>query len=109
MHDLIHCLSFYCTSNSILSARTSAMCLQYLGDITLTLGWRYLLALSTLPLALFLILSPKLLPESLMYLATTGQKDKVEEELKKVARINKRPDLVGTLILDEQSNQESRG
>jgi len=74
-----------------------------------TLGWRYLLALSTLPLALFLILSPKLLPESLMYLATTGQKDKVEEELKKVAKINKRPDLVGTLILDEQSNQESRG
>ena len=58
--------------------------IQYLGDITLTLGWRYLLALSTLPLALFLILSPKLLPESLMYLATTGQKDKVEEELKKV-------------------------
>ena len=70
--------------HSILSARTSAMCLQYLEYITLTLGWRYLLALSTLPLTLFLILSPKLLPESLMYLATTGQKDKVEEELKKV-------------------------
>ena len=52
-----------------------------------TLGWRYLLALSTIPLGIFVIMGPKLLPESPMYLATTGQKDRVENELKKV-RIN---------------------
>ena len=49
-----------------------------------TLGWRYLLALSTIPLGIFVIMGPKLLPESPMYLATTGQKDRVENELKKV-------------------------
>ena len=49
-----------------------------------SLGWRYLLGLSSLPLVFFVLIAPKTLPESPMYLSATGQKEKVEEQLKKV-------------------------
>lgn len=49
-----------------------------------TLGWRYLVAFSTLPLVLFLMMSPRL-PESPMYLAVMGKKQAVEDQLNEVA------------------------
>ena len=49
------------------------------------LGWRYLVAVSALPLLIFVFLFwPCGFPESLMYLATTGQRSKLQEELVKV-------------------------
>jgi MFS family permease len=49
-----------------------------------TLGWRWLIGLSTIPITCFVILSPIILPESPLYLASTGQKEKVQEQLNKV-------------------------
>lgn len=54
-----------------------------------TLGWRYLVAFSTLPLAIFVIFAPKMVPESPYYLASTGQKEKVKEILHQVRQHNK--------------------
>ncbi len=49
-----------------------------------SLGWRYLVGLSTVPLTLFALLAPKIMPESPHYLATVGQKERAIIELKKV-------------------------
>ena len=49
-----------------------------------TLGWRYLVALSTLPMITFLLIGPKFMPESPLYLAATGQKSRVMDQLNKV-------------------------
>ena len=50
-----------------------------------TLGWRYLMGFSVLPLASFVIMSPFILPESPFYLASIGDKNRVEIELEKVS------------------------
>ncbi len=44
------------------------------------LGWRYLVAFSSLPLVVVLVFS-FFLPESLFYLAATGQEERVEKTL----------------------------
>ena len=50
------------------------------------LGWRYLVAISALPLGIFVLLFQFVgFPESLMYLATTGQRSKLQEELTRVS------------------------
>ena len=73
------------------------------------LGWRYLVAISSLPLLVFLLLS-RFLPESLMFLAITGQKDMVERQLNEVARLNEKPAIHGNLVLDEEAaSSASRG
>ena len=95
-------LSFYWALGALFLALLAWMVMP-------TLGWRYLVGLSTLPLALFVILSPKLLPESPLYLSSIGQKEKVLVELQKVADINQRPALVGDLVLEEQTKPEARG
>ena len=51
-----------------------------------TLGWRYLVGFSVLPLASFVIMSPFILPESPFYLASIGDKNRVEIELAKVSK-----------------------
>lgn len=72
-----------------------------------TLGWRYLVFFSTLPLVAFLIMSP-MLPESPMYLAVMGKKAAVEDQLNRVARMNGKPLMHGHLVLDE-STSNARG
>jgi hypothetical protein len=52
-----------------------------------TLGWRYLVGISVLPLVCFILFSP-LIPESLLYLSVSGQKKKAEELIAKVRIIN---------------------
>ncbi len=49
------------------------------------LGWRYLLAFSTVPLLLFVAAAPKHLPESPIYLASRGKKEEAEELVKRVS------------------------
>ena len=52
------------------------------------LGWRWLLAVSSLPLLCLALLYP-ILPESPYWLAATGRTREAEEALQKVARVNK--------------------
>eukprot|EP00095_Tigriopus_kingsejongensis_P011644 maker-scaffold564_size136232-snap-gene-0.31 protein:Tk11644 transcript:maker-scaffold564_size136232-snap-gene-0.31-mRNA-1 annotation:"synaptic vesicle 2-related protein" len=73
-----------------------------------TLGWRYLVAFSTLPLFLFLIFA-RHLPESPMYLAVTGQKQAVQEVLDRIAKMNEKRRVHGQLILDEETTASQRG
>merc|ERR1712062_307355 len=73
------------------------------------LGWRYLVGFSVLPLASFVVMSPFILPESPFYLASIGNKKQVEIELAKVAKMNKKPALLGTLELCEATNKAARG
>ena len=53
-----------------------------------TLGWRYLVAVSVIPLLIFLFFSP-IIPESLLYLSVSGQQKRAE---KLIARVN--PSLI---------------
>ena len=73
------------------------------------LGWRYLIFFSSLPLTLFTIMATFLLPESPMYLALTGQKTRVQNEINKIAKRNKKPALVGELTIEESISSETRG
>ena len=67
------------------------------------------MAISSLPLLVFLLFS-RFLPESLMFLAVTGQKDLVERQLNTVARLNEKPAIHGNLVLDEETaSSASRG
>jgi MFS family permease len=53
-----------------------------------TLGWRYLVGISVLPLVCFILFSP-LIPESLLYLSVSGQKKKAEKLIAKVRITNR--------------------
>lgn len=54
------------------------------------LGWRWLLALSSLPLFLLTLLFP-LLPESPFFLASIGRTASAQQVLEQVARANSKP------------------
>ena len=54
------------------------------GVMTPELGWRYLLAISSLPLLIVLTVC-HWIPESFLYLAATGQRKKAEEHLHRVS------------------------
>lgn len=99
-------MSFYWACGAVFLAILSWIVMPSFGPET---GWRYLIAFSTFPLGLFTLLSPTLIPESLQYLATSGDKEQVIQQLNNIARINKKPPMKGTLRLDEQSSQENRG
>ncbi|CAI6367334.1 unnamed protein product [Macrosiphum euphorbiae] len=73
-----------------------------------TLGWKWLLVLSTAPLLGFACVCPWL-PESAKYLVTNGQTDKAIETLKKVAYDNGKPMLLGRLVVDDVVLEEKRG
>ncbi|XP_026475500.1 synaptic vesicle 2-related protein-like [Ctenocephalides felis] len=64
-----------------------------------TLGWRWLLGLSTIPLLAFAIVTPWL-PESARYHIACGQTEKALSTLHQVAKDNGRPMLLGRLVLD---------
>lgn len=70
-------LSFWWASGALFLAFLSWLVMP-------TLGWQYLVALSTLPMLLFLLIAPKILPETPIYLASIGKKEKVQEILNKV-------------------------
>ncbi|XP_050305752.1 synaptic vesicle 2-related protein [Anthonomus grandis grandis] len=74
-----------------------------------TLGWQWLLALSTGPLLAFAMICPWL-PESARYHVVSGQTDKALETLEKIAKDNGKPMLLGRLVVDEASlNSPHRG
>lgn len=63
------------------------------------LGWRWLLGLSALPLFVFACITPWL-PESARYHVTSGQSDKALETLEQIAKDNRRPMLLGRLVVE---------
>ncbi|GAB6023587.1 hypothetical protein CHUAL_008357 [Chamberlinius hualienensis] len=65
-----------------------------------TLGWRWLLGLSALPLLLFVLCSIWM-PESARFHAANGNYDKALATLKTIAMENKKPMPPGRLILDD--------
>uniref|UniRef100_A0A182JWA3 Major facilitator superfamily (MFS) profile domain-containing protein n=1 Tax=Anopheles christyi TaxID=43041 RepID=A0A182JWA3_9DIPT len=74
--------------------------------VTPTLGWRWLLGLSAAPLFIFAIITPWL-PESARYHVTSGQSDKALNTLEQIAKDNRRPMLLGRLVVEGPSG--SRG
>ncbi|XP_026865121.2 synaptic vesicle 2-related protein isoform X2 [Electrophorus electricus] len=70
-----------------------------------TLGWRWLLTLSTIPLFIFALLC-FWLPESARYDVLTGDKEKALNTLKRIAMENRVPMPLGKLIV---ARQEDRG
>lgn len=71
-----------------------------------TIGWRWLLVISALPLFLFL-LTCKWLPESARYDIVRGQKAKALATLERMARYNKKPLPPGELVAS--GKQVTRG
>ena len=49
-----------------------------------TLGWRYLVGISVIPLLIFICLSP-IIPESLLFLSVSGQKKEAEHLIARVS------------------------
>ncbi|KAK9876159.1 hypothetical protein WA026_011275 [Henosepilachna vigintioctopunctata] len=68
-----------------------------------TLGWHWLLALSTGPLLVFALICPWL-PESARYHVASGQTDRALETLEKIAKDNGKPMLLGRLVVDDAMN-----
>ncbi|XP_043233664.1 synaptic vesicle 2-related protein-like isoform X1 [Amphibalanus amphitrite] len=67
-----------------------------------TLGWKWLLGLSSLPLLLFTLICPWL-PESARFHAASGQSERALSTLKRMADDNGKPMLLGRLIVDDVS------
>ncbi|KAG4067693.1 hypothetical protein HA402_005465 [Bradysia odoriphaga] len=67
-----------------------------------TLGWRWLLGLSAAPLFVFAIITPWL-PESARYHVASGQNEKALSTIEQIAKDNKRPMLLGRLVVDGPS------
>ncbi|XP_054280439.1 synaptic vesicle 2-related protein [Macrosteles quadrilineatus] len=65
-----------------------------------TLGWQWLLALSTGPLLAFALICPWL-PESARYHVASGQPEKALATLRTVASENGKPMLFGRLVVDD--------
>ncbi|KAL7303660.1 hypothetical protein TKK_0003805 [Trichogramma kaykai] len=63
------------------------------------LGWRWLLALSTIPLFLFSVITPWL-PESTSHDMMMGRTDKALNTLERIARENGKPMPLGRLVID---------
>ncbi|XP_055690873.1 synaptic vesicle 2-related protein [Lutzomyia longipalpis] len=63
------------------------------------LGWRWLLGLSAAPLFVFAVITPWL-PESARYNVACGQNDKALSTLEQIAHDNKKPMLLGRLVVE---------
>lgn len=94
---IILCLAFFWALGS-----TFCVCVALL--VMPTLGWRWLTAIATLPVVIFIVLC-KWLPESPRYLIAAGEKEKGLEVLQRMAELNKAKLPPGTLI-DETENVE---
>ncbi|KAL1458080.1 hypothetical protein WDU94_008254 [Cyamophila willieti] len=73
-----------------------------------TLGWKWLLALSTAPLLAFACICPWL-PESARYHVASGQPEKALATLRTIAADNGKPMLLGRLVVDDNTVGEHRG
>ncbi|ODN04059.1 Synaptic vesicle 2-related protein [Orchesella cincta] len=82
-------------------------CLEVLLAIMVmpTLGWKWLLGLSALPILLFCIMC-YWLPESVRFLAASGETEKAMSTLKRIANQNGRSMLLGRLIVDDMHPTE---
>ncbi|XP_018328933.1 synaptic vesicle 2-related protein [Agrilus planipennis] len=69
-----------------------------------TLGWKWLLALSTGPLLIFMLICPWL-PESARFHIASGQTDKALATIEKIASDNGKPMLLGRLVVDDTQAQ----
>ncbi|CAH3025025.1 unnamed protein product [Porites evermanni] len=95
---IILCLAFFWALGSTF--------LVFLALIVMpTLGWRWLTALSTIPVVIFIILC-KWLPESPRFLVAIGEKEKAMEVLQRMAKINKAKLPEGTLKIETQINAD---
>lgn len=65
-----------------------------------TLGWQWLLFLSTGPLLAFTLITPWL-PESARFHVASGQTEKALATLEKIAKDNGKPMLLGRLVVDD--------
>ncbi|XP_033227637.1 synaptic vesicle 2-related protein isoform X2 [Belonocnema kinseyi] len=73
-----------------------------------SLGWRWLLGISTIPLLLFSLFTPWL-PESVTFDLLSGRTDRALNTLERVAQENNKPMPVGRLVLDRmQPSSKSR-
>jgi len=72
-----------------------------------TLGWRWLLGISTIPLALLLLFFP-FLPESPRYLLIVGKREEAAELLEKIAKTNKKELPPGKLVRAPENVQHAR-
>ncbi|KDR17464.1 synaptic vesicle 2-related protein [Zootermopsis nevadensis] len=73
-----------------------------------TLGWHWLLALSTIPLLAFALITPWL-PESARFHVASGQPEEALATLQKVAKENGKPMLLGRLVVDDAATLTPRG
>jgi MFS family permease len=64
-------------------------------------GWRWLLAVSSLPSLIFVIAAATWLPESARFNAASGQSDAALETLERIAEDNGKPMVLGRLIVDD--------
>lgn len=71
-----------------------------------TLGWQYLLVLSSLPVLIFVILC-RWLPESARFYIASGQQKKAHDALKRIALCNDKPMPLG--ILKAETVSSTRG
>ncbi|XP_037076625.1 synaptic vesicle 2-related protein-like [Pollicipes pollicipes] len=71
------------------------------------LGWRWLLALSSVPLLMFVLFSP-LIPESVRFHGACGRPDLARAAIDKMAAANGQPAPRGQLTIDDTSS-ERRG
>ncbi|KAJ9579862.1 hypothetical protein L9F63_004464, partial [Diploptera punctata] len=72
-----------------------------------TLGWQWLLALSTIPLLAFALITP--IQKSARFHVASGQPDEALATLERVAKENGKPMLLGRLVVDETSTLAPRG
>lgn len=82
-------------------------CFEVLLALTVmpTLGWRWLLGLSTLPAIAFVCVC-FWLPESARYLAANGKTEEALTVLQRVAKENGKPMMTGRLIVDDLSSPD---
>ncbi|XP_077995668.1 synaptic vesicle 2-related protein-like [Glandiceps talaboti] len=67
-----------------------------------TLGWRYLVGLSAVPLSIAVLINFKLIPESVRYCMAAGKRQQAMKTLETIARINKTTLPEGVLVKSEE-------
>lgn len=72
-----------------------------------TRGWRWMTAIATIPVIIFIILC-RWLPESPRYLITAGEKEEGMEVLKRMARINGSKLPPGTLKIETETAEQGK-
>ena len=92
----------FCATRGILRAPFyfSNGCIYFLSSLHISLGWRWLLALSALP-SLCFVLASSWLPESARYMAASGNSDQALDTLSRVAEQNGKSMLLGRLVVDD--------